>query len=784
MSRKIRRIYRSGGNLGFREQLDQHFDQWGHTVIRHPWMIISSMLVLTVLMCAGLPQLRIVANIESFLQRDDPARVTYAEMRTQFQSDETTLLLIRSDDIFSFEFLERLYAMHEELEEKVPHTERITSLVNARVTRGEGDRLIVQDLLEDWPLSEEELKQVEAFARGNALYRNTLLSSNGEYAVIALVHIAMGEEPDAGTLGEDFDAAFDAESFSDDPSAVKLGRLLNEEELQQVIDTTREITSRYHGPEFEITVAGIPVVTVDVLTLMEKDMARFTMGCMLAIGAVLLLLFRRWTGVLFPLLTILLPMLGTFGLMGHFGMPVRPTSQILPSFLMAVGVGDSVHVLSIFYRHLDQGNSKEDSLRYALRHSGLAVVMTSITTAGSLLSFSLAKLSTVSDLGITAPIGIMLALVYSLLLLPALLAIAPLKPKPRHLHEEGSGLIDRILVGIGDFSTGYPKLVVAGCALLMIVSGFAAAGLPLAHNPTLWLKKGTVSRDATDLASSVLKVAYTLEIVFDTGEENGFHDPDTLARFDEAMDYLNEVEHEGVKAGRVLSIVDIMKETHRALNENRPEAYALPTNRELIAQELLLFENSGSDDMEEFVDSSFQKAHVTLMMPLHDSMEYLAYLDYLTPRLQELLGEDIQVEMTGLIQLIAVTMKTMLSTIATSYTLALFIITPLMILLIGEFRLGLLCMIPNIAPIILALGLMRLLNIPLDMFTMLIGSIAIGVAVDDTIHFMHHFRRNFEELGDARQAVHETLMGTGRALLITSLALSSGFFVFLSQNHQ
>ncbi len=779
-ARSVRCIHLPGDLLGIREQIDQHFDQWGHTVIRHPWIIISAMLILTVLMCAGLPKLRIEASIESFLQRDDPALVTYAEMRTQFQSDETTLLLIRSDHIFSFEFLESLRALHNELEQNVPHLERIDSLVNARVTRGDGNQLIVEDLLEDWPSSKADLQHIEAYARGNLLYRNTLLSSDGLYAVISLVHTGSGEEHHEGSFEEEITATFDSEEFSDAPSSKRLGRLLSEKEVTEVVGITREIVARYQGPEFDISVSGIPPVTMDVLTLMQEDMVRFTLACLLAIGTVLLFLFHRWTGVVFPLLTIALPMLGTFGLMGHFGLPIRPTSQILPSFLMAVGVGDSVHVLSIFFRHLDQGHSKEDSLCYALRHSGLAVVMTSLTTAGSLLSFSLAKLPTVSDLGITAPIGIMLALVFSLLLLPALLAIVPLKSKPRHLHQEGSGLIDRVLVGIGDFATGRPKLVLVGSALLVILSGFSAAGLSLAHDPTRWLKEGIPSRDAIDLSSRVLEVAYTLEIVFETQEENGFHDPETLARFDEAMSYLNEVEFEGVKAGRVLSLVDIMKETHRALNENRPEAYTLPTTRELIAQELLLFENSGSDDMEPFVDSQFQKTHVTLMMPWHDSMAYLRYLDHLTPRLQEIVGPDIKIQMTGLIQLIGITMKAMLKTMATSYSLALLIIATLMILLIGEFRLGLLCVIPNISPIILALGLMRLFHFPLDMFTMLIGSIAIGVAVDDTIHFMHHFRQHFKETGNVRQAVHETLLGTGRALLITSIALSSGFLVFLS----
>jgi hypothetical protein len=148
-------------------------------------------------------------------------------------------------------------------------------------------------------------------------------------------------------------------------------------------------------------------------------------------------------------------------------------------------------------------------------------------------------------------------------------------------------------------------------------------------------------------------------------------------------------------------------------------------------------------------------------------------------RFRQALPPDVQFQATGFMAIMSQTINSLLSSLVRSYLLALSIITPLMILLIGSFRVGLASMVPNLTPIIITLGLMGWFGIVIDAFTLMIGGIAIGLCVDDTIHYMHNFRRYFLKYGDVRRANKETLRTTGRALLVTSVVLSSGFIIFI-----
>jgi hypothetical protein len=270
-----------------------------------------------------------------------------------------------------------------------------------------------------------------------------------------------------------------------------------------------------------------------------------------------------------------------------------------------------------------------------------------------------------------------------------------------------------------------------------------------------------------------------IEVIVETGEENGLYDPELLNSF-ETLRQTNEKIYDGRwHISKTLSLNDVVKETHQALNENREEFYTIPQDRKLVAQELLLFENSGSEDLNDFVDPLFSTARITLRVPWMDAIGFPAKLDQLGAQLEELLPEGTSFEIVGLVPLMARTFLAMLESMARSYIIAIVIIVPLMILLIGNLLRGLLSMIPNLTPVILMLGYMGWSNTPVDGLTMMVGAIVLGLAVDDTIHFMHNFRRYYERCGDARQAIRETLETTGRALLVTSLVLSVGFFTFL-----
>ena len=271
----------------------------------------------------------------------------------------------------------------------------------------------------------------------------------------------------------------------------------------------------------------------------------------------------------------------------------------------------------------------------------------------------------------------------------------------------------------------------------------------------------------------------SLEVVIDTGRENGLHEPDVLNRIEAASRHAETIEVGDVFIGKALSIVDVVKETHQALNENRPDFYTVPDDRQLVAQELLLFENSGADDLEELVDTQFRTARLTLTAPFVDALLYAPFIEHVEREIREILGDDLDIVFTGFMPVLASVMAGVITTMARSYMIALFIITPIMIFLLRDFRLGMMSMIPNLIPVLATLGLMGWAGMPIDASTMMIGAMVIGLAVDDTIHFMHKFRIYYTELGDSKLAIRATLSSTGAALLFTSLVLTGGFGTFL-----
>jgi len=439
-----------------------------------------------------------------------------------------------------------------------------------------------------------------------------------------------------------------------------------------------------------------------------------------------------------PLIVVLLSLLSTMGLMAVFSVPVKLPTQILPSFLLAVGVGASVHILAIFYQRFREKDDKAEAIAYAMGHSGLAVVMTHVTTATGLLSFSTANVAPIADLGIFSSIGVMIALVNTLVLLPAMLAIVPMKMKVTINGKKKELAMDRFLKGISSFSTSHPYKIIIVSALVIIISILA------------------ITKVDKELRGSM-----SLEVIVDTGKENGLYEPDMLNRLEKAAQYTESVTFKDVFCGKAWSLTSILKEINQALNENRPEFYAIPQNRELAAQEFLLFENSGSDDLEDVVDSQFSKARFTIKAPFGDAVHYEGFMDNVSKYFEDNFP-DAKITYTGMMALLFKTVVNAIRSLAKSYLSALVVITILMIFLIGRVRIGLLSMI----------------SIRMDLFSMMVASIAIGLAVDDTIHFMHNFRRYYDESGDPVKAVHETLHTAGRAMLVTTIVLSLGFFIY------
>ena len=752
-----------------RDRIEHRLEGLAEFLCRRRWPALIAVAATVAVFASGLPHLTIDMSNEGFLHRDDPILQRYDAFKELFGRDDIIIIAIEPRRLFSRKALGRIKALHEELADKVPHLNDVVSLVNARNTYGDGDRMVVEDLLKRMPRTPAEMAALKARIMANPLFRNQLISQDARLTTIVIRIDAYSRNGDGGDALAGFD-----DSGAPAPKKTPL----TDTENREVVEAVEAILKKHEDEGFRLYMAGTPTVVESIKRASLADMKLFMVLTIVVIGSCLFVMFRRPVGVILPILVVVLTLVCALGLMGHLGVPINTATVILPSFLLSVGVGASVHVLSIFFQHLQRCGDRREAIVHALGHSGLAVIMTCLTTAAGFGSFAAAEVASIAQLGAFSSFGVLLSMAFTVVLLPALLAIIPVEPHDR-TAAAGSPIIDRLLDRVTDFSTGNARAIVIVSVVLIAVFLASASQLRFSHNVLTWLPSDWPVRQATEKIDRELRGSVVLEMIVDTGRENGLYDRDILIKLDGLARELESMERGGLFVGKATSVADMVKEIHQALNGNDPASRAIPANPKLIPQEFLLFGSSGSDDLQEVVDTQFRMARFTIRMPWRDTLEYAPFVTEIEQRFRAALGPGVGITTTGVISLFSQTLNAAIRSAANSYAIAFGVITVMMILLIGNLKLGLASMLPNLAPIIVTVGFMWLVDLPLNMFTMLVGSVAIGLAVDDTIHFMHNFRRYFARTGDVQAAVRRTLHTAGRAMLVTSFVLATGFYILL-----
>ncbi len=747
--------------------LESWFAKLAEFVYQRKYLVLIVMLLLTAGLASQIPKITIDTRDEGFFYDTDPALIAYNNFRDHFGQDDTFIIALQPKNGIDPAFLGTLFALHHELEDQVPYIDEIKSLVDGRIVRAANDTLYVEELIDQPPRTTAEFDRIMQLMGHYPLYENLLVSK--DRSLVSILIKAQAVKQQSG----DLQAGFGADAS---PPLSNKEKYLSNDESIEITNAIEKVLGRYKDKGVAIYFSGTPAVISTLQKSIMHDMSIMIPLSFLLIVLFLIVLFRRVSGLVYPLIVVSLSLLASLGAMAVLGLPITLVSQILPSFLLVVGIGDSVHIMTIFYRRYRDTGDKHRAIVEALRFAGLPVLMTSVTTACGILSFIWADVATVAQLGYITPIGVMLALAYTVVLLPALIAVFPVK-QPTPLPEDTIPFSDRIFTAIARVTTQRAVLVSTISGIIVACALAGAMSVRFSHNALNWFPVDSEIRIATQLLDSVNGGSVMLEAVVDTGRDNGLLEPDILQKFAMATAELPGITVNKIKASKAWSLADVLKETNRALHEDQDTAYRVPDSRELIAQELLLFEASGSDDLEDFTDINYRIGRISLLAPFADAILYKDYVDSIKAYLQNLFP-DATITLTGKIPLFVQLIKNVVTSLAKSYVFALLVITLIMIVMVGRVRIGLLSMVANVVPIIGVLGLMGIKHIPLDLSTMLIGSLVLGLVVDDTIHFLHHFRRAYEECNDVEQAVRMTLFSTGRAMVITSCVLAGGFFIY------
>jgi hypothetical protein len=756
-----------------REKFEKIFEALSRWLYANSLKVLPIILLLIGFFAVQIPSITIDTSSEALLRKDDPSLIEYNRFRDQFGRAELIIIAVQSPEIFESAFFKRLQSFQDDLENEIPYLRKITSLINVRNTKGNEDQLIVESLMAGWPRKSINMTALKEQVGENPFYLNYLISEDGHVtAVVVETEASVVEPAGVENVLDDFDEGrLEIGKPSVEP------HYFSEKENREVVEAIKRVVKRHHGKDFMLTASGGPIIVDAFNRATLKDVRSCVLLSLISVAFFLGILFRRLSGVLLPILIIVSALLSTLGLMAMMKVPIKITTTVIPAFLLSVGVCDSVHVLAIFYLGLRQGKTKEKAIVYALGHSGIPIFMTSLTTIAGLLSFTLADLTAIAEIGIFAAAGVMIAFIYTIVLLPVLLSLTPLKPT--FIRKTNFITMDRLLGAIADFSTRHPFKIIIASLVFFFVFFPAIFQLKFSHNIVQYFPDAMPYRKDLQFIDQKLKGSITLEVVMDTGHENGIYNPWILNRIEDFSRHIERLKHADLSVGKVFSITDILKEIHQALNANNPAYYRIPQERKIVAQEFFLFENSGADDLERIIDSQFSKTRITIKAPWVDAVVCRDFIQNINQKSQEIFQDKATIHATGLMALLARAISAAIYSMAKSYLIAFLVITMLMIVLIGNLKIGLVSMIPNLLPILITMGIMGSFYIPLDINSLMIGSIAIGIVVDDTVHFMYNFQKYYDKTPNPFYAVRETILGTGRALLITSLVLCTGFFVLM-----
>ncbi len=751
--------------INAREIGEGYFKSFAEFLLRVRWVIVLGALVVLLASHHESRNLTTNTSFEGMLHPDNPVRLEYNDFRDEFGQDRIVTISIRPDKVFDFEFLSELKVIHEKLENNVPYVKKVTSLINVPRTYGKDDTLYVEEFLEAWPATEEDLVRLSLLASENESYTNYILSEDG------LVTAIVVETEGAVTVDDDY-LSFDIEPSSS-ISSIGNERYFSEVELNEIADGVMSVMEPYRS-KLDIAVTGGPIIDSTFDRIAKEDLGLLGVLVFSTLFGLLAFLFRRISGVVLPTMVVAAGLVTTMSTMSLLGFSITVFTNILPNILTAIGIAGSVHILTIFYRYYDSGLEKNKAIVEAMAHSGLPIVMTSITTAAGFLSFSVADLAAIGEMGLIASMGALILLFYTLILLPVLISIVPIR-QCKEKKSGPEGWLDRLMVACASMSSNHPVRVATVGAIVAFAAVVSVTHLQFYHDMMEDLPDEIVAKQDLFSIERDFKGSIAVEVVIDTGVADGVKDPEFLRQVDDFSNELLLFKKSDIYVGKVSSIVDMIKDANQALNNNDSEYHIIPNDKDLISQELLLLESGSLEDVERFVDRQYQSARISIKIPWAELFATHRLVESLRVMLDDAFPADYKISITGMASLMGKTFPIALESMARSYVIAFAVVSMIMILLAGRVFLGLLSMVPNVLPILVILGVMAILEIPLNLAALLLGSIAIGIVVDDTVHIIYNLKKYNEIYPSIEKALEETLLGAGKAICITSLVLGVNF---------
>jgi predicted RND superfamily exporter protein len=760
---------------GYIERLSLFFERLGLWSYDHRWIVLAACLAVLAVFLHFASKTRIDNSFENYFDRDDRAYAAYNQYREDFGSDETSYILYEAPahphGPWNVEVMRKIQRLTEALEQEVPFVDEVTSLANVEFMEPVDGGLEIFELLEEFPEDQAALLEIRSKVLAKPIYVGGLVSADGRHAALILEMEKSSVDP--------------VPEIRLDPNG---GNGIENLYPQVTHEKIEEILARpeYGGIVFHHT-GDVPLNAVLNL-IVEEDGTRLGLITLVLISCTLLFFFRRTIGVVGPIVVVALSVAVSVGTIGLLGWNIDLMFGMLPTLLIAVGVADAVHIISEFRAYHAELADRREALRRTLYLVGTPCLLTSLTTAAGLGAMAIAPIKALSHFAVYSAVGVLAAFLLSVTLLMVFVAVGRRQPKRAYTEEQkirakGGRRFERALLAVASLALRHRRAILVGTVAVFAVSLLGAFRLKVDWNFMTDLSAETPVRVATEYADEVMGGTNSFVYLFDSGVPDGIKDPAVLREV-ERLQAEADKHVEVVK--KTYSIVDLLKDVNQTFHDGDPSYYVLPETRELVAQYILVYEISGGEELENYLSSDYSRASLELRCKWTNSIRIAAMSEGLGDYLEAQPLEAAAVTSTGIGALWVQLMDYINYSSIRGFLTAFAVIALLLCLLFRSLKTGLLAMIPNLSPVILTLGAMGWLDISLNYTTLLVAPVALGIAVDDTMHLVTRYHHEFVRRGSYAEALRASMKEVGRALFITSVVLVLGFStsVFASMDSQ
>ncbi len=721
------------------------FSAFSRHIVRRRWWYLAVVILISVFFFTQMEKLRFDNSSEIWFVEGHRTLEAKNRFNEAFGSDELSYLLFtRETTPFTPENFRLMAELARAFEENVPYIKRVIWLGNAERISGRDDEVHIEAFFSPPPatMAEVERKLDEALAEPG--FAGDLIA------------------PDKTALPMILE-------FDTYPA--------KEEDLspqQTVVDAVDAVLARPRFAPLKPYVSGAPHFNIDYSLLVKRDMGKLS-GLVVMVQMILLFFFARdLRGVVVPLAITIIAVFWTLGTIGLLGITLNLLSTALPTILICVSIGDAMHGISAFYRGMRRGLCRREALAQAFAEVGLALLLTSLTTAIGFLAYLSCDVVPYREMGIYVAIGVLYAVVLTFVLTPVCYSFGK-EGQIKKKEVKTDDLFCRWLQFCHHQVVSRPKTIVLCFSAIMLLTFIGYLNVQVESYTSKLVARGEPLRDILDLLDERMANDSTLEFLINTGRESGIKDPDFMRKIDALMK--NAEQHDVVT--KATSVATVIKQMRRALHNNDPGYYSLPESAEAIAQYLFLYESSGGDMLDRQVGFFYDLVRVTVKSPSLDTAAARKLLEDITSDIETLFGDTVEVVVSGAMFRYLELNDVLYQGQRHSFLAALLAIAVVMMVVLRSIKLGLLSMIPNIFPVFLTMGFLGLIGTYLDIVTISFAAVIIGVAVDDTIHFFTRFRKEFSRLGNYSEALRRTYLSVGRPLTQTTVVLVIGNGVLL-----